>query len=213
MNPFSGRHLRLLAAVIVLPLAFGACATGAGADDGVASLSSPDVAAASATPGASTNPEDAMLEFAQCMRDNGVDMPDPQTGGGGVRIAIGQNGIDPRSEEFQAAQEACQHFLEDAGFGGPRDLSQEQLDQMVEFAQCMRDNGIDMPDPGADGSVSFRVRGQSGNDEQGRAVGPMGIDIGSEEFQAAQEACQDLMPDFGPGSDGGPSTNSESPAP
>jgi hypothetical protein len=205
-----GRRLRLLAAVVVLPLAFAACSATGGTDDGVASLASPDAAAAaSPSPGASTNPEDAMLEFAQCMRDHGVDMPDPQTGGQGVRIAIGQNGIDPGSEEFQAAQEACQHFLEDAGFGGPRELSQEQLDQMVEFAQCMRDHGIDMPDPGADGGVDIKIRGQAGSG----GAGPGGIDPGSDEFQAAQEACQDLMPDFGPGTDGGPSTNSESPAP
>jgi hypothetical protein len=200
-----------MAALVLLPLLLGACATGAATDDGVASLASPDAVtgAASPSPGASGNPEDAMLDFAQCMRDNGVDMPDPQTGGGGVRIGIGENGIDPQSETFQAAQQACQHFLGDAGFGGPRDLTQEQLDQMVAFAQCMRDNGVDMPDPAADGSVNIRIRGQVG---QG-AAGPGGFDPQSEEFQAAMEACEDVRPDFRPGSDDGPSTNVASPAP
>ena len=53
------------------------------------------------------------LAFAQCMRDHGVDMPDPQfgggPGGGGMTIAIGgpDSDIDPGSAEFQAAQEAC----------------------------------------------------------------------------------------------------------
>jgi len=204
-----GRRLRLLAAFVVLPLAFAACSASAGTDGGVASLASPDAAAASPSPDASSNPEDAMLDFAQCMRDHGVDMPDPQTGGGGVRIGIGQNGIDPGSEAFQAAQEACQHFLDDAGFGGPRDLSQEQLDQMVEFAQCMRDNGIDMPDPAADGGMSVQIRGQASSG----GAGPGGVDPQSDEFQAAMEACQALRPEFGPGSDDGPSTNTESPAP
>ena len=204
-----GRRLRLAAAFVVLPLAFAACSAGAASDDGVASLTSPDTAAASPSPDASTNPEDAMLDFAQCMRDNGVDMPDPQTGGGGVRITVGQNGIDPGSEAFQAAQEACQHFLDDAGFGTPRELSQEQLDQLVAFAQCMRDNGIDMPDPAADGGMNVQIRGQAGSG----GAGPGGIDPQSEAFQAAMEACQALQPAFGPGGDGGPSTNTESPAP
>jgi hypothetical protein len=210
MTRSRSRRVRLLAAVVVLPLVFAACSASAGTSDGVASLASPDAAAAaSASPDASSNPEDAMLAFAQCMRDNGVDMPDPQTGGGGVRIGIGQNGIDPGGEEFQAAQEACQQFLDDAGFGGPRELSQEQLDQQVEFAQCMRDNGIDMPDPQADGGVRIQIRGQSGSG----GAGPGGIDPQSEEFQAAMEACEDLRPNFGPGTDDGPSTNSESDAP
>ena len=205
-----GRHLRLLAAIVVLPLAFAACSAGggSGAGNGVASLSSPGAAAASASPGASTNPEDAMLEFAQCMRDNGVDMPDPQSGGRGLTIVGGANGIDPGSDTFQKAQEACQRYLDSAGFGGQRQLTQEQLDQQVEFAQCMRDNGIDMPDPAADGSVSIRVRGQAG----AGGAGPGGIDPGSEEFQKAVDACQDVAPAFGPGG-GGPATNSESPAP
>ena len=207
-----GRRRRLSAALVVLPLAFAACSPGAATNDGVASLSSPGAAAASPSPGASTNPEDAMLDFAQCMRDNGVDMPDPQSGGRGVGIAIGgpgEGGIDPQSEEFQAAQEACQHFLDDAGFGERRELSQEQLDQMVEFAQCMRDNGVDMPDPGADGGMRVEIRGQAGSG----GAGPGGIDPQSDAFQAAMNACQDLRPDFGPGYDGGPSTNSASPAP
>jgi hypothetical protein len=204
-----GRHLRLLAAIAVLPLVFAACSTGAASNDGVASLSSPGVAAASPSPDASTNPEDAMLDFAQCMRDNGVDMPDPQSGGGGVRIGIGQNGIDPGSEEFQAAQEACQQFLDDAGFGQRRELSQEQLDQQVEFAQCMRDNGIDMPDPGADGGRRLQIRGQAGAGD----AGPGGVDPHSEAFQAAMTACEDVRPAFGPGSGEGPTTNSENPAP
>ena len=207
----SRRHLRLLAAMVVLPLVFAACSTGAASNDGVPSLASPGAAAASPSPDASVNPEDAMLEFAQCMRDNGVDMPDPQPGGRGLTFSgrAGDGGIDPGSETFQAAMEACQPILENTGFGGRRELSQEQLDQQVEFAQCMRDNGIDMPDPQADGGVRVQIRGQAG---QGGA-GPGGIDPQSEAFQAAMTACQDLQPAFGPGSGEGPATNTETDAP
>jgi hypothetical protein len=61
-----------------------------------------------------------MLEFAQCMREHGIDMPDPQQGGG-IRIQRNSDGnvtngegvIDPESPEFQAAEEACRPILGD----------------------------------------------------------------------------------------------------
>ena len=31
-----------------------------------------------------TDPMDAMLDYAACMREHGVDMPDPRAGGGGL---------------------------------------------------------------------------------------------------------------------------------
>ena len=64
--------------------------------------------------------QETMLEFAECMREHGVDMPDPDfSGGGGVFRAGGPgSGIDPGSDTFQKAQEACQDILEDAMPGG-----------------------------------------------------------------------------------------------
>ena len=55
------------------------------------------------------------------MRDNGIDMPDPDFSGGGVRIAIeggpgGANG--PDSETFKAAQKACGGLFGPAGGPG-----------------------------------------------------------------------------------------------
>ncbi len=52
--------------------------------------------------------------------------------------------------------------------------------QWIDFAQCMRDNGVDMEDPtfDADGNV------------QGGGFGPdSGIDIGSDDTRTAMEAC------------------------
>jgi hypothetical protein len=57
--------------------------------------------------------EDALLAYAQCMRDHGIDMPDPEFSGGGV---IQQGGdFDPNDPEFEEADDACRHFLGDAG--------------------------------------------------------------------------------------------------
>lgn len=49
---------------------------------------------------------DEMLAFARCMRDRGIDMADPEPGGG-VRMAIGERDLDTRDPDFQAAEKAC----------------------------------------------------------------------------------------------------------
>jgi hypothetical protein len=62
---------------------------------------------------------DQALKFAQCMRSHGVNMPDPQASGGGIKMTMkagGGNGntgagIDPRSPAFQSAQKACGRFM------------------------------------------------------------------------------------------------------
>ena len=59
-------------------------------DDGVASLKSASDTKADddsdTTAKSDKDPEDAMLDFARCMREHGVDMPDPDTSGGGPGV-------------------------------------------------------------------------------------------------------------------------------
>lgn len=58
---------------------------------------------------------DAATKFAQCMRDHGIPMQDPQvTSDGGMIQSIGGQGVDPGSDQFQSAQKACQHYMDDA---------------------------------------------------------------------------------------------------
>ena len=52
---------------------------------------------------------DAALKFARCMREHGVDVPDPQTSGG--RLSLKIQGINPSSPAFQAAQKACKGLM------------------------------------------------------------------------------------------------------
>ncbi|HEX6712226.1 MAG TPA: hypothetical protein VF066_02535 [Thermoleophilaceae bacterium] len=58
---------------------------------------------------------DAALKFARCMRAHGVNIPDPQPGGGGIVIGKpsgnGKAGPNPDSPAFQRAQEACQSLM------------------------------------------------------------------------------------------------------
>ena len=57
--------------------------------------------------------EDMLVEYAGCMRDNGVDMPDPDFSAGSGMIDLGI--ADPNDATFRAADEACRSIL--AGFG------------------------------------------------------------------------------------------------
>jgi hypothetical protein len=65
------------------------------------------------------SPDPQMLEqmrqFTQCMRDHGIDVPDPDPGGGGVAISKGPGGINPDDPKFTAAEQACQDKLPGKG--------------------------------------------------------------------------------------------------
>jgi hypothetical protein len=63
------------------------------------------------TPAQQAQARQAALAFSACMRKNGVpNFPDPQfLSGGKVAIRIGSGaGIDPKSPQFQHAQQVCQ---------------------------------------------------------------------------------------------------------
>jgi hypothetical protein len=153
---------------------------------------------------------DALLAFAQCMRDNGIDMDDPQAGAGpGLRGFFGggpdrsASDIDRGSEEFQSAQEACSMYLEAMRPEIDPEAEQERLEEQLALAQCIRDHGYEQyPDPaiGTDGRLE-RTRGQGFED--------LGIDPRSSEFRDVIATCRDEMgleggPGFGGGAGLGP---------
>lgn len=182
----------LLASLTLVALA--ACGGASGADDQVATLGDSTAGDAS-DDGDGTSQEltdaereDAMLEFSECMRENGVDLPDPGSGESGRVIAGGpDSGSRIDQDAFQEANEACEPLLEDA-FGERPQLSPEEeaemQDNALAFAECMREHGIDMPDPtfgeGPGGGFSIAVGGPGGG----------GIDPEDPDFEDAQEACQ-----------------------
>jgi hypothetical protein len=62
--------------------------------------------------------QQAALRYSQCMRAHGIkDFPDPTNGGLQLRAGPGSD-LDPNSPTFQAAQNACQHFLPGSNGGG-----------------------------------------------------------------------------------------------
>jgi hypothetical protein len=169
-------RMRRLAVALTVPavLALTACGGGAEEGDGVASAGGGGTQKAAAAPTQSLSPEDAQLKFAQCMRENGVEMSDPGSDG---RIQIQAKG--GQQEKTQAAMKKCQPLLK-AGGKMPNMQDPKVRDKFVKYAQCMRQQGIDMPDPGPDGGLRIQVkRGDEGRLEQ------------------AQKACESLRPGGG----------------
>lgn len=186
--------------LLIVALVLSACG-GAAADsgDGVASL---DESSATTVVEENVDPEAAAIEFTACMRENGVEMEDPtvdedgnvipgqptdlpdpeerQAGGAGPGGAIG--------EELGGAFEACGDLLEGTTFGFTEVDQTELQDQLLDLAQCLRDEGLDVADPDLSGAP-----GEGGG---------FTVDIDDPEMQAAMEQCEEFLPNFGGGGPG-----------
>jgi hypothetical protein len=214
-NPMR-RFVMIVAAAAVL----AACGSAAADDPKVASLSTTpagdettgtgDTSDSAPDTTVATDPAEAALQFAECMREHGIDMPDPTvTDEGGVAVQIGgsgsETGTGPDPKEVDAANKDCEHFMKDAttGFDPPSEEDQKKMqEQALAFSKCMRDHGIDIPDPqfSSDGG-GFNV--SIGSPDGGADDSPA-IDFNSDEFKEANEACG--------GSDGGGFVFSSKPA-
>jgi hypothetical protein len=141
---------------------------------------------------------EALLNFARCMRENGVDMPDPQVDedGGvviGARRAGGPGDAKAPDATFEKAEEKCRKHMEELK---PPKLDPEQEREMREaslaHARCMRENGVpNFPDPtfGEGGGATIKI-------------GPgTGLNPESPTFKRAQEKCREKLP-FERGGDG-----------
>lgn len=132
---------------------------------------------------------DQQLRFARCMRDHGVDMPDPGADGAGAPIAIGGVGVpaddatgDPSADAsgataggdaHQQAFAACRKFMPKAP--DPSPISAADREAMLTFARCMREHGVEYPDPPPVGYAG--------------AVAAVGIDLDNQVATDALRAC------------------------
>jgi hypothetical protein len=131
-SPAMTKTLKLAGAVLLI----GALTIGCGS-----AAENPD------TGGTSTadSPEDYQLAFADCMREHGIDVPDPSSDG-----SMRAPAIDDMSA-FTEASEACQEKLgrPPVQAGEPTKSDEERLAEMVAMAECFREHGIEVPDPKA----------------------------------------------------------------
>ncbi len=166
-----------LAALALAGLTLTACGGAQSqAGDGVASVSTGSAApSAAASASAPVDRREAALKFAQCMRENGVEVPDPGPDGG-IRIT-NRSGDGAKTEK---ALKECEPLTKGAVGNGSGPVDQKRHDQLVKYAQCMRENGVDMPDPKPGGPIQLRIP----RDQEGKA-------------KKAMEACKDLAPGLG----------------
>lgn len=150
--------------VAAVLLALAAC--GAQQDSSIASLHSgaPSTSNSADDGQVPSDPHQKLLAFTKCMRDNGIDLPDPDPDATGMALPAVKPGDEAKASKAMAA---CKKFAP-ANIANPDDPAVKA--KRAEFAKCMRDHGVDMPDPGAGGSLSL-----DGSDPQ---------------FQAAFKACQ-----------------------
>lgn len=142
------------ARAIVAPLALAAALTltSCTSDDGDDVASADDGAPPAADPGGAgegdTTDEgdelDRALAFAQCMRDEGIDMADPASADiEGITAAFMGVAQTHDPTEIRSAVEACRELL-------PSSITEyrEQLDPAseLELAECLREEGIDVGD-------------------------------------------------------------------
>lgn len=163
----------------VLALGLGACGGGE----------------ATSTAGAdSQSAEDARVKFAQCLREEGIEVEDPGEGG---RLHFRQGrgeGPERALEEGGRFEEAAEKCREKLGDAAPPELSEEQRqefqDRALAFARCMREQGIDFPDPefGEGGRITQRMEAPR---DEGRV-------------REAEKACKEFRPEPPDGGPGGP---------
>ena len=180
----------MLLAVAALAVVLVGC--GGGGSDGVAQAvdaTTDRSDTASTVPAAAEDAEQAQLDFAKCMREQGIDFPDPQPDeNGNLRFQMRDGTASGDREEMMEAMGECRQYLEAARPEMSAEERQEREDQQLEFAKCMREEGIDMPDPSGDG---------------GPPSGMRDLDMDDPATAAAMEKCQEEVGGFG-GPGGGP---------
>ncbi|HEY3562748.1 MAG TPA: hypothetical protein VGL05_35015 [Kribbella sp.] len=160
-------------------LAAGLILTGCGADKPGAEVASgsgggqstaPTSAPASAP--ASLSRDEMAVKFTQCLRENGLNVPDPEPGKGPMLRFDKNSGVT--KEQVDKAMEACRQYDPQAqGSANP-----QQQENGRKYAECMRKNGVEkFPDPKPD--------------QRGIMIGPGVAD--DPDFKKAQDACQSIL--------------------
>ena len=169
LRPGSRLAFGPLAAVAAL-LVLSSCSSPAQGDRVASAGSEQSPANPVETEDAAPLDEDAQaLVFAECVRDKGVDMPDPGPGQQGLIDAFRAVEKDYDRATIEQALTACQDLLPQYG-------QQEHPtgdDWQLELAECLREQGLDVSDTPFEDAHSGA------------------IDVN--EFSAAMEVCRNVM--------------------
>jgi hypothetical protein len=168
------RQQILGAAVVLAALALTGC--GSSDDDGnqVASGAGAQPSTGTSSAPASLSRDEKGIKFAQCLREHGLDVQDPEPGKG-LQLKV-----DPSSglskEQVDKAMEDCKEF--DPQADGSNNANPQAEENGRKFAECMRKNGVEkFPDP-KPGQRGIMIDQSVGEDP---------------DFQKAQQACQPIL--------------------
>jgi hypothetical protein len=181
-----------------LILVFALVAAGCSGDDETSQVASLETGTADTSQDAEATEADrvaddeaAILAFTQCLRDQGIEIDDPTVDADGnlqlppIGLTSESDGTDPEEAiaAFADILASCEEHLEGITPTLSGHDTTEFEDAVLEYAQCMRSHGIDMPDPdfSPDGGI---------------------IDLGSgdgEAFEAADAECRPLLARLGLG--------------
>ncbi|WP_146058988.1 hypothetical protein [Actinomadura rubteroloni] len=120
--------------------------------------------------GSTPSGNDQFVAFAQCLRQHGMDVPDPKPG---QNLGNWMSEADRTKLRDTKALTQCQDKLP-AGVLD-RLKSPEAQDALLKFARCMRANGVDLPDP------------KNGQPDFGS------VDRDSPRFKAAADKCKSTL--------------------
>jgi len=154
---------RIVAVAVIGALALTGCSQSTPKVATLATASGKPTAASSADP---------EVKFVQCMRENGVNMPDPGPNQGGGALEVGGKDTDPKV--LDAALAACGKYMKSV----VGDLnSPEMIAAMKKMSACMRKSGFEkFPDPDASGALQL---GDSA-----------GLDFNDPAFKNALDKCE-----------------------
>ncbi len=136
---------------------------------------------------ADASDEEVAIAFADCLREGGVDVNDPTVNPDGtVSLASLFDGPPQISTEEEPIFDECGELLDGANFGpGNGEIDQTEIqDQLVEFASCLRDQGLDVTDPDLSGGLAAAAAGPEAL---------FGLDLQDPQYETEVEACSSIL--------------------
>ncbi len=115
-----------------------------------------DVASLSATPTPATadeslNNEKMMMQFTECLRNEGLEVVDPIVDAdGNIQKPELVEDATVTKGEWMDAYEVCGEIIENITFEKKEVDRSDQVDFYIDLAACMREEGFDLEDPTAE---------------------------------------------------------------
>jgi hypothetical protein len=151
------------------------------------------------TASSASNLDQAFIDYVHCMRDHGVDYPDPVQRPGHDGLSLQFDGSSD-SPQFASANDACEHLLQPVidmkRNAVAASMTPEKLQALLAYSRCMRDHQMPLLDPDpTDGHVSI-----------GTIAGLPEPPLGRRDplFAAADSACRGVLPADTPDDGTGP---------